>query len=99
MSGAKDFPDFIKALPEIEIPYPGCRGYLIQGTDQQVVFVGFERTTAAPSTPTPSSGSSSSRARWRWRPVGGRGRTGPATGSSYPLASPTPPSCPRATGR
>ncbi len=48
MPGPEDFPDFVKALPEIEIPYPGCRGYLIQGTDQQVVFVGFERTTAVP---------------------------------------------------
>jgi len=48
MSGAGDFPDFIKALPEIEVPYPGCRGWLVQGPDQQVVLVTFSRTTAVP---------------------------------------------------
>jgi quercetin dioxygenase-like cupin family protein len=48
MPDADDFPDFIKALPEIEVPYTGCRGHLIQGAGQQVVFVGFSRTTHVP---------------------------------------------------
>ncbi len=48
MSGTEDFPDFIKGLPEIEVPYPGCRGWLIQGTGQQVVLVAFERSVEVP---------------------------------------------------
>jgi quercetin dioxygenase-like cupin family protein len=48
MSGIKDFPNFIKALPEIDVPFPGCRGWLIQGMDQQVVFVAFERSVVVP---------------------------------------------------
>ena len=48
MSDIKDFPDFIRALPEVNLPFPGCHGWLIQGPDHQVVFVGFDRTTAVP---------------------------------------------------
>ena len=48
MSGLLDFPDFVKSLPEIDISFPGCRGYLLQGPTQQAVFIGFDRTTKVP---------------------------------------------------
>lgn len=37
-------PAFVKNLPEIELPVRGARGWLIQGTGQQVVFVEFGET-------------------------------------------------------
>jgi quercetin dioxygenase-like cupin family protein len=48
MPEMKDFPEFIRALPEVKLPYPGCRGWLIQGLGQQVIFIGFDRTTEVP---------------------------------------------------
>jgi quercetin dioxygenase-like cupin family protein len=32
------FPDEIRALPEANITFPGLRGFLLQGPDQQLVF-------------------------------------------------------------
>ena len=32
------YPKFITSLPEIDLPIDGVRGFLCQGTDQQVVF-------------------------------------------------------------
>lgn len=37
----RDFPDFVKNLPEIDLPFDGVRGWLIQGEKQQTVFVEF----------------------------------------------------------
>ena len=42
------FPDFVRALPEIELPVAGARGWLIQGEKHQVVFVEFDRTIEFP---------------------------------------------------
>jgi quercetin dioxygenase-like cupin family protein len=32
------FPEEIRALPEADITFPGLRGHLLQGPDQQLVF-------------------------------------------------------------
>ena len=48
MSDLKGFPDFVKALPEIDLPFAGARGWLIGGAEQQVVFVEFEDTIEVP---------------------------------------------------
>ncbi len=42
------FPAFVTALPEIAIPVPGARGWLLQGTAQQAVFVEFAETADVP---------------------------------------------------
>ena len=36
-----EFPEFIRALPEIDLPFPNCRGWLMQGENQQTVFAEF----------------------------------------------------------
>ena len=38
----KGFAQFIKNLPEADIPFPGVRGWLSQGKDNQVVFFEIE---------------------------------------------------------
>jgi len=32
------YPDMIRGLPQIDVPFKGVRGWLIQSTDKQVVF-------------------------------------------------------------
>ncbi|MFH1843686.1 MAG: cupin domain-containing protein [bacterium] len=44
----KDFPEFIKALPELEVPFEGVEGWLLQGEAKQVAFVHFEHETVVP---------------------------------------------------
>ena len=41
-------PDFVKSCPEIELPIPGARGWMIGGPEQQVVFVEFAETVEVP---------------------------------------------------
>lgn len=41
-------PEFVKALPEIELPMAGARGWLVQGQGQQVVFIEFDQTVEVP---------------------------------------------------
>lgn len=48
MKGIDTFPDFIKALPEVDLPFPGARGWMIQGDEQQVVFLEFEKDLDLP---------------------------------------------------
>jgi len=44
MHGIVDFPEFVKTLPEVDLPFPGCRGWLLQCPDHQVVFARFGDT-------------------------------------------------------
>ncbi len=48
MSGKTVFPDIITTLPEADIPIEGIRAYLLQGEDQQVIFMVFERDVEVP---------------------------------------------------
>ena len=36
------FPEFITNLPEMDVPFEGASGHLLQGETQQVVFIRFE---------------------------------------------------------
>ncbi len=36
------YPDFIKGLPEVDVPFPGVKGWLLQGGNTQVVFFDIE---------------------------------------------------------
>jgi quercetin dioxygenase-like cupin family protein len=42
------FPDFVTGLPELELPFEGVSGHLLQGERQQVVFVHFHQDTEVP---------------------------------------------------
>lgn len=48
--GRDDFlyPEMISNLPEIEVPIPGVRGWLLQGERHQVVFFEIEAGTQIP---------------------------------------------------
>jgi quercetin dioxygenase-like cupin family protein len=48
MNAIDDFPAFVKSLPEVDLPFPGSRGWLLQGDGQQVVFVEFDEDLAVP---------------------------------------------------
>jgi quercetin dioxygenase-like cupin family protein len=48
MQGIQQFPDFIRALPQIELPVTGAQGWLIQGERQQVAFIEFQETVEFP---------------------------------------------------
>jgi quercetin dioxygenase-like cupin family protein len=48
MQGIDKFPDFITALPELDLPFPGARGWLLQGERQQVVFLEFDEDAEVP---------------------------------------------------
>jgi quercetin dioxygenase-like cupin family protein len=39
------YPEMIRALPEIEVPIPGVRGWLLQGERHQAVFFEIEAGT------------------------------------------------------
>mgnify|MGYP001813331544 CR=1 FL=1 len=42
------FPDFIQGLPEADIPFQGVTGHLLQGEDQQVIFMEATEDTPVP---------------------------------------------------
>ncbi len=48
MKLVEPFPEFVKNLPEIDLPVPGARGWMIQGAGQQVVFAQFDETVDVP---------------------------------------------------
>jgi quercetin dioxygenase-like cupin family protein len=45
---ADAYPEMIIRLPEADVPVPGIRGWLLQGTDRQVVFFDIEPTAKIP---------------------------------------------------
>lgn len=48
MSGLENLPEFVRKNPEVEFPFPGVRGWLIQSDRQQTVFVEFLETVEVP---------------------------------------------------
>ena len=42
------FPNIITDLPQVESPIAGLNAYLVQGSDQQVVFMSFENDVEIP---------------------------------------------------
>ena len=48
MPSLQPIPEFLKRNPEIELPIPGARGWLLQGQGQQVVFLEFTQTVDVP---------------------------------------------------
>lgn len=38
-TGHFDFPDFVRGLPEADLPFEGLRGWLLQSEDGQVLFM------------------------------------------------------------
>lgn len=48
MKAGSQFPDIIMGLPQAEIPIQGLKAYLLQSTDQQVVFMNFENDVSVP---------------------------------------------------
>jgi len=45
---SNDFPDFVRALPELDLPFTGASGHLLQGVAQQVAFIRFTADTLVP---------------------------------------------------
>ena len=48
MKSYDGIPAFLQANPEIELPIPGARGWLLQGEAQQMVVVEFSETVEVP---------------------------------------------------
>jgi quercetin dioxygenase-like cupin family protein len=48
MQQVEKFPDFLRALPEVDLPFPGARGWLIQSDKTQVVFIEFSAPLEVP---------------------------------------------------
>jgi quercetin dioxygenase-like cupin family protein len=42
------FPEFVTQLPDLELPFEGVSGHLLQGERQQVAFVEFHADTEVP---------------------------------------------------
>lgn len=42
------FPDIVTALPEADIPFGGLKSYLLQGEQQQCVFMSYEEDASVP---------------------------------------------------
>ena len=48
MPQVERFPDFLSTLPEVDLPFPGARGWMIQGDRMQVVFAEFSADLEVP---------------------------------------------------
>ena len=48
MNSSFEFPEFIRAQPEIDMPLPGVRGWMLPGKDTQAVFVEFTENVTVP---------------------------------------------------
>ena len=44
----KQFPEFIQTLPEVDLPFDGVSGWLLQGETQQAVFLACDQLTDVP---------------------------------------------------
>jgi len=44
----KEFPEFITKLPELDMPFDGVSGHLLQGESQQVAFARFDKDVEVP---------------------------------------------------
>lgn len=44
----KQFPEFIQTLPEVDLPFDGVSGWLLQGETRQVVFLKCHQLTDVP---------------------------------------------------
>ena len=42
------FPEAIEALPHADIPFDGCTAYIVNGENEQVLFMKFEKDVALP---------------------------------------------------
>lgn len=42
------FPEFVKGLPELDLPFEGVTGWVVQGETQQVAFLEFTKTVEVP---------------------------------------------------
>jgi quercetin dioxygenase-like cupin family protein len=42
------WPEFVARCPEIDLPLPGARGWLLQGAEHQTVCVEFDETVEVP---------------------------------------------------
>ena len=48
MSGENQFPEFLRSLPEVALPFADSRGWLFQGEGKQAVFIEFENESEVP---------------------------------------------------
>ncbi len=48
LKAVTDFPDFVKTLPEVDVPFDGVQGWLMNGDTQQVVYMEFAKTIEVP---------------------------------------------------
>jgi quercetin dioxygenase-like cupin family protein len=48
MAPIEEFPEFVRTMPEIDLPFPDVRGWLLQGQGQQVAFVEFDKDVEVP---------------------------------------------------
>lgn len=48
MKADSQFPNIITDLPQAEIPIQGLKAYLLQGSNQQVVFMSFKNDVEVP---------------------------------------------------
>jgi quercetin dioxygenase-like cupin family protein len=48
MDEKRMFPDIITSLPEADMPFEGIEAYLLQGENQQVIFMYFDEEVEVP---------------------------------------------------
>jgi quercetin dioxygenase-like cupin family protein len=48
MESIGEFPEFIRKMPRVALPFDGARGWLMQGEKHQAVFVEFDDETEVP---------------------------------------------------
>ncbi len=48
MKQIQEFPDFVRQLPELDLPIPGARGWLLQGESNQIAFAEFSEQVEVP---------------------------------------------------